>query len=143
MTVHSILEAKGRDVFTATPDLSLRDLAVILADKLIGAVAVTGAEGQVLGIISERDIVRAVAKAGPAALDAPISAHMTHKVISCTPDTTVETIMEAMTRGRFRHMPVMDGGRLAGFISINDVVKHRLAEMEGEQKALREYITSA
>lgn len=143
MTVHRILETKGREVITSTPDRSLRDLAVMLAEKRIGAVAVTDAGGTVLGIISERDIVRAVARAGAAALDAPISSHMTQKVISCTPDTTVETIMEAMTRGHFRHMPVMDGGRLAGFISINDVVKHRLAEMEGEQKALREYITSA
>jgi CBS domain-containing protein len=143
MTVKSILGAKGRDVITASPASTLQDLANTLAGKRIGAIVVAGPGGEVLGIISERDVVKAVAAAGAAALSAPVSAHMTAKVVTCGEDQTIVSVMEHMTNGRFRHMPVVRDGRLIGIVSIGDIVKHRVAEMEHEQQALKEYIASA
>ncbi len=143
MTVKSILGAKGRDVITASPASTLQDLANTLAGKRIGAIVVAGTGGEVLGIISERDVVKAVAAAGAAALSAPVSAHMTAKVVTCGEDQTIVSVMEEMTKGRFRHMPVLKDGRLIGIVSIGDNVKHRVAEMESEQQALKEYIHSA
>ena len=143
MTVKSILGAKGRDVITASPASTLQDLANTLAGKRIGAIVVAGPGGEVLGIISERDVVKAVAAAGAAALSAPVSAHMTAKVVTCGEDQTIVSVMEEMTKGRFRHMPVLKDGRLIGIVSIGDIVKHRVAEMESEQQALKEYIHSA
>ena len=102
---------------------------------------VAGADGKVLGILSERDIVRALAK-GAGTLQDPVSRYMTPKVVTCTVDTLVVDAMEEMTNGRFRHLPVVEGGKLAGIISIGDVVKHRLAEIQHETEALREYITA-
>ena len=102
---------------------------------------VTGADGKVLGILSERDIVRALAQ-GAVALEHPVSRYMTAKVVTCTIDTLVVDVMEDMTNGRFRHLPIVENGRLAGIISIGDVVKHRLAEIQHETEALREYITA-
>lgn len=143
MTVKSILGAKGRDVITASPSATLQELANLLAGKRIGAIVVAGAGGEVLGIISERDVVKAVAAAGAGALAAPVSAHMTTKVVTCGEDQTIVSVMEQMTEGRFRHMPVVREGRLIGIVSIGDIVKHRVAEMESEQQALKEYIASA
>jgi CBS domain-containing protein len=142
MTISRILETKGRDVVTIQPHRRVSEAVSLLAERRIGAVVVTGADGQVLGILSERDIVRALAS-GPATLDDPVSRYMTAKVITCTHDTLVVDAMEEMTDGRFRHLPVVENGRLAGIISIGDVVKHRLAEIQNETKALREYITTA
>jgi CBS domain-containing protein len=142
MTVKSILGAKGREVITASPSSTLQDLAGTLAGKRIGAIVVAGPDGEVLGIISERDVVKAVAAAGAAALSAPVSAHMTAKVVTCSEDQTIVSVMEDMTKGRFRHMPVLREGRLIGIVSIGDIVKHRVAEMENEQRALKEYIHS-
>ena len=102
---------------------------------------VGGDDGAVLGILSERDIVRALA-AGADALQHPVSRYMTAEVVTCAPDMLIIDVMEEMTAGRFRHMPVMEGGRLAGIVSIGDVVKHRLDEMQHETQALREYITT-
>ena len=143
MTVKSILGAKGRDVITASPASTLQDLANTLAGKRIGAIVVAGTGGEVLGIISERDVVKALAAAGAAALSAPVSAHMTAKVVTCGEDQTIVSVMEEMTKGRFRHMPVLKDGRLIGIVSIGDIVKHRVAEMVSEQQALKEYIHSA
>ena len=143
MTVKSILATKGRDVATAAPDLSMQDLARALADRRIGAMIVTGGGGEVVGIVSERDVVRALARGGAAALAEPVSRHMTAKVVTCREDHTIVQVMELMTNGRFRHMPVTQDGRLVGVVSIGDIVKHRVAEMENEQKALKEYIASA
>ncbi len=142
MTVRHILAQKGGDVVTIPPHRTLGEAARLLAEKRIGAIVVAGAAGEVLGILSERDIVRAVAE-GPEALHSPASAHMTAKVITCTPETPVTDLMEEMTQGRFRHLPVIVGGRLAGIVSIGDVVKHRLAEIESETNAMREYIATA
>ncbi len=141
MTIARILSVKGRDVVTIQPHRLISDAISLLAERRIGAVVVTGADGKVLGILSERDIVRALA-AGPAALQDAVSRYMTAKVITCTAETLVVDAMEDMTNGRFRHLPVVEQGRLAGIISIGDVVKHRLAEIQHETEALREYITA-
>lgn len=140
MTVGRILAAKGRDVVTIPPHRTLTDAVQLLAEKRIGAIVVAGSDGRVLGILSERDIVKALA-AGSHVMGDPVSRYMTAKVVTCGPDSLIVDIMEEMTSGRFRHVPVIDGGRLAGIISIGDVVKHRLAEFEHETEALREYIT--
>jgi CBS domain-containing protein len=140
MTVARIMKDKGQVVITALPHRTLKEVVDILATKRIGAVVVTGADNQIKGIISERDIVRAIAKGGAAALDDAISVHMTHKVVTCSSHDHISHVMAEMTRGRFRHMPVVDGGRLCGVISIGDVVKIRIEESEAESRSLREYI---
>jgi CBS domain-containing protein len=143
MTVKAILATKGSDVITIEPAADLAAAAKLLAEKRIGAVLVTGAEGRVVGILSERDIVRAVAVRGPDALRVPLSEVMTRKVVTCTQAETVSVIMERMTAGKFRHVPVVEQEKLIGVISIGDVVKHRLQEMEQESSALRDYIQTA
>ena len=143
MTVGIILAAKGREVVCIQPTASLADAARLLAEKRIGAVVVLGAEHRVIGILSERDIVRALAERGAAALTEPVSCTMSRKVTTCHETETAITIMGRMTEGKFRHVPVVDQGRLTGIISIGDVVKHRLHEMEREAAALHDYIQTA
>lgn len=142
MTVRAILDSKGHDVLTIRPDSSLRDAVQLLAEHRIGAVVVTDSVGQVAGILSERDVVRVIGKDGPGRLDDAISTVMTAKVITCNGTETVHEVMELMTGGRFRHIPVVERGRLVGIISIGDVVKYRVAEMERESQTMREYIMS-
>jgi CBS domain-containing protein len=143
MTVKAILSRKGNDVITIEPTVSLSAAVQILAEHRIGAVVVVGADGQVAGILSERDIVRAVAQRGPGALQEAVEQVMTRKVVTCSESDTVAELMERMTKGKFRHIPVIERGKLAGLVSIGDVVKHRLEEMEHESNALREYILTA
>lgn len=143
MSVATILAAKGGDVTVTQPHRTLQEVANLLAEKGIGAVIVTGGDGEVLGILSERDIVRAIGRHGDAVLREPASKFMTAKVVTATPTESIEHVMELMTAGRFRHLPVLDHGRLAGVISIGDVVKHRLDGLETEHRAMREYIASA
>jgi CBS domain-containing protein len=143
MTVKAILSRKGNDVLTIDPNATLAAAIKLLADRRIGAVVITGADRQVIGILSERDIVRAFAASGPAALDEQVGQVMTRKVMTCDEAETVSSLMERMTQGKFRHLPVVERGRLAGIVSIGDVVKHRLEEMEKESSALREYILTA
>jgi CBS domain-containing protein len=143
MTVKAILSRKGRDVLTIAPTASLSEAVKLLAERRIGAVVVTGPDDRVAGILSERDIVRTLGERGPAALDDNVAAVMTRKVTTCTESDTIAVIMERMTAGKFRHMPVVDQGKLAGVISIGDVVKFRVEEIEGETEALREYIATA
>ena len=142
MTVKAILSRKGRDVLTIAPTASSLEAVKLLAGG-IGAVIVTGPDDRVAGILSERDIVRTLAARGPAALDDNVAAVMTRKVTTCTEADTIAAVMERMTAGKFRHMPVVDQGKLAGVISIGDVVKYRVEEIEGETEALREYIATA
>jgi len=113
-----------------------------LAERKIGAVLVLQA-GRIEGILSERDVVRVLGERGASVLEEPVSAVMTHKVVSCKQSDTVSAIMEMMTRGKFRHLPVLDGERVVGLISIGDIVKWRVQEYEHEQEALREYIKTA
>jgi CBS domain-containing protein len=143
MTVAHILAIKGRDVVTAAPDSTVADIAKVLASRGIGAAIITGAERQVLGIISERDIVRAVASGGTLALSDIASRHMTTKLVLGSDEMTVTQAMAHMTAGRFRHLPIVNNGALAGLVSIGDIVKHRLAQIESESNALRDYIATA
>ena len=143
MTVSIILAGKGRDVVTIEPGASLAEAIRMLAEKRIGAALVLGADRRIAGILSERDIVRALAERGAPALDEPVSGAMTRKVSICNERETISAIMERMTAGKFRHVPVVDQGRLVGMVSIGDVVKHRLQEMERDSTAMRDYILTA
>ena len=143
MTVKAILSRKGGDVVTIAPTASLSEAVKLLAERRIGAIVVTGPDNRVAGILSERDIVRMMSERGHAALDDNVGSVMTRKVTTCTESDTIAVIMERMTEGKFRHMPVVDQGRLVGVISIGDVVKWRVGEYEREQEALREYIKTA
>jgi len=143
MTVRTILAGKGRDVITIEPTASLHAAARLLSENRIGAALVLGADRRIVGIISERDIVRVLSERGPAVLDEPVSQVMTRKVWTCHEGETVSTIMARMTAGKFRHVPVVDQGQLVGVVSIGDVVKHRLQEMERESAAMRDYILTA
>jgi CBS domain-containing protein len=143
MTVSIILAGKGREVVSIDPSVPLASAVALLAEKRIGAVLILGAGHRVAGILSERDIVRALAERGAAALEEPVSRTMTRKVSACARGETVSSIMERMTDGKFRHMPVVEQGELVGIVSIGDVVKHRLREMERDSVAMRDYILSA
>ena len=143
MTVKAILSVKGTEVLTIEPTTSLAAAAKLLAERKIGALVVTGPDQRVVGIVSERDIVQELAAHGPAALDLALTVVMTRKVTTCSASDTISSVMERMTAGKFRHLPVLEQGRLAGIVSIGDVVKHRLQEMEREQSALRDYIQTA
>ena len=143
MTVNDILLHKGSDVITIEPTASVGAAVRMLAQHRIGALLVTGADYHIVGIISERDIVRVLDQRGPAVLNAPVAEVMTRKVVTCDRRETIVDIMERMTTGKFRHVPVVEHGRLAGLVSIGDVVKVRLSQLEHEQNALREYIRTA
>lgn len=143
MTVTAILSSKGSEVVCIEPTATLAAAARILAERRIGALVVLGAGGRISGILSERDIVRSVGLRGVAALDENVGQQMTRSVATCTVDDTIESIMERMTNGKFRHMPVLAQNRLSGIVSIGDVVKDRLAAMEQETEAMRDYIQSA
>lgn len=143
MTVASILNTKGRDVITASSSATAGDICKLLSEKRIGAVVITDAKRHIEGIVSERDIVRVVGAEGPQALDKPVTAVMTRTVITCSEGDTINSVMARMSAGRFRHMPVVSGGKLSGLISIGDVVKHRIAQVEQEAEQMRNYIAMA
>jgi len=143
MTVKAILSRKGGDVVTIAPTANLTAAVRLLAERRIGAVIVTGPDNRVAGILSELDIVRTLSERGPAALDENVGTVMTRKVTTCTETDTIAFIMERMTEGKFRHLPVVDQGRLVGVISIGDVVKYRMEEVVHDADALREYIATA
>lgn len=143
MIVRHILDQKGREVTTAAPTATTGEIVRILTEKRIGGVVITGAGDRIVGIVSERDIVRALARGGAAILDEPVSTIMTRTVVTCTADETMNEIMRRMTEGKFRHVPVVEGESLVGIISIGDAVKHRLGELEAEANAMRDYIVMA
>jgi CBS domain-containing protein len=143
MTVKTILAGKGRDVHTIEPTATLATAARTMTAKAIGALVVLGPDHRVIGIVSERDIVRALAERGAGVLAEPLAQVMTRKVVSCGLAETVGGVMERMTTGKFRHVPVIEQGELVGLVSIGDVVKHRLKQMEQESAALRDYIQTA
>jgi CBS domain-containing protein len=143
MNVSSILAAKGGDVITIEPTATIAAAAALLTEKRIGALVIVGAGGRVAGILSERDIVHTLAKRGRQALDEPLSQAMTREVATCGPDDEITSLMERMTDGKFRHMPVIHAGKLAGIVSIGDIVKQRVDEMERESEAMRGYIQTA
>jgi CBS domain-containing protein len=143
MNVSSILAAKGGDVITIEPTATIAAAAALLTEKRIGALVIVGAGGRVAGILSERDIVHTLAKRGRQALDEPLSQAMTREVATCGPDDEITSLMERMTDGKFRHMPVIHAGKIAGIVSIGDIVKQRVDEMERESEAMRGYIQTA
>jgi CBS domain-containing protein len=143
MNVKAILAAKGGEIVCIEPTADLAAATQLLSANRIGAVLIKGAGGHIAGILSERDIVRALSQHGPAALSLPIGQVMTREVTTCTEEDNIATIMERMTDGKFRHMPVVSKGKLVGLISIGDVVKQRVEEIERESDALRDYIRTA
>jgi CBS domain-containing protein len=142
MTVRAILDSKGHQIQSVEPEAKLSVAIKILAERKIGAVLAMS-KGHIEGILSERDIVRVLGERGAAVLDEPVSAVMTRKVISCRQADTVAAIMEMMTTGKFRHLPVVEDDKVVGLISIGDIVKWRVKEYELEQEALRDYIKTA
>ncbi len=142
MQVSVVLQAKGSAVITVTPETATSGAVAVLAEHRIGAVVVSADGERIDGVLSERDVVRALAADGPAALDQPVSHWMTNEVVSCRPETTVEELMTTMTERRIRHVPVVVNGRLVGVISIGDVVKDRISVLEHETQAMHDYISN-
>lgn len=142
MNIAQILKAKGRAVATARPDATLLEIVNKLAQKKIGAIVIVGDNGEVAGIISERDVIRRLGERGGEALKEPVSQSMTSSVTSCHETSTLDEMMEVMTQGRFRHVPVLEDGALVGIVSIGDIVKHHIAEVEMEVTAMRGYFVT-
>jgi CBS domain-containing protein len=143
MNVKAILDGKGRSVQTIGPNETLATAVNALADHRIGALVITNGDRKIVGILSERDIVRVIAKHGAAALDQSVRQAMTSKVNICNESHTINQVMEIMTQGRFRHLPVEKDGELDGIISIGDVVKKRIEEVEREAEEIKQYIATA
>ncbi|MCU1354322.1 MAG: hypothetical protein JWM05_3531 [Acidimicrobiales bacterium] len=141
MQVSVLLQAKGSTVVMVSPEATTAEVAATLTEHRIGAVVVSADGTHIDGVLSERDIVRALAARGAPALDEPASRIMTAEVLTCEPDTTVEQVMALMTENRVRHVPVLVDGELAGLISIGDVVKDRISVLESETEALQSYIS--
>ena len=141
MLVAQILKVKGDMVFTVSPDETVVAAAALLNSRRVGAMVVIE-RGEVVGILSERDLVRLVAEGGEDALSLPISHCMTREVVFATPQETVDSLMSRMTDRRMRHLPVLDGGRLAGIVSIGDLVKYKISEIEAEADGLKAYIAA-
>ena len=142
MTVRSILNTKGHQIMSVAPDAKLAAAVKLLAEKKIGAVLVMD-QSRLEGILSERDIVRVLGERGAGVLEEPVSQVMTRKVVTCKETDTVAELMEMMTKGKFRHLPVLENNKVVGLISIGDIVKRRVQEYESEQEALRDYIKTA
>ncbi len=137
MLVQQILRSKKQhDVVTVTPDMTVSDAVALLSERRIGTVVVSQGGTAADGILSERDIVREIGRRGVGCLDEPVSQMMTADPKTCTPGDTADHVLQRMTAGRFRHLPVMEGGKMIGLISIGDVVKARLSELETEKGAL-------
>ena len=143
MTVAHILEGKSAGIVTLAPNKSVRDALALLAEKRIGTVVISPDGTRIAGILSERDIVRELAERGAEILDEPVEALMTADVQTCTAHENVRRLLERMTEGRFRHMPVVEDGRLVGIVSLGDAVKYRLEEVRDERNALRDFVAGA
>jgi CBS domain-containing protein len=143
MRISDVLRTKGGDVVTVPPDTQVRRLVAVLGEHGIGAVVVSADGRTVDGIVSERDVVRALSDRGVDMLDEPVSGIQTTEVHTCDPDARIEDLMRLMTDQRIRHVPVVSDGALSGIISIGDVVKNRIQELESESAALNDYIATA
>ncbi|PHZ83493.1 CBS domain-containing protein [Paremcibacter congregatus] len=143
MYVRNVLQHKGHDIISVAPDNSLQEVAKTLRENKIGAVLVCEKAGRMCGVLSERDIIIAIAKHGGVILEGKVAEFMTEGVYTCSLDDEIKTVMEQMTRRRVRHLPVVEDGNVVGMISIGDVVKQRMAETEAESEALKTYITTA
>ncbi len=142
MFVSDILAQKGGLVFSVTPGTSVAQLSQQLSTRRIGSMLVLDGEGAVAGIVSERDLVRALASHGAKAMELEARQVMTREVVTCDPDDSIDEVMQTMTSGRFRHLPVVRHGELLGLVSIGDVVKARLEEAKHETEALKAYIVA-
>ncbi len=142
MNVATLLRRKGRSVVTAKPDMTLHEVASILAAHRIGAVVVMGPGGAIGGIVSERDIVQAVAREGETVLNGPVENVMTRDVITCRENSSIHEVMGIMTERRVRHLPVLEDGALVGIVSINDVIVRHVQDVEREASAMRSYISA-
>jgi CBS domain-containing protein len=142
MNVAAILKLKDRRVVTAKPDTSLLEIAKSLGQHDIGCIVIEGDDGKIAGIVSERDLVRVISQVGAKVLKEPVESCMTKKVVTAREGDTIDRIMAEMTTHRFRHMPVVEGGRLIGLVSIGDVVKMRIAEVDMGAADMRNYINS-
>ena len=142
MTIGFIMQNHGTDIFTASPSDSVNDVTAKLAEKRIGALPVVE-DGRIVGIFSERDVIYGLAAHGPAMMDKKVGDVMTSPAITVTADTPILSALSLMTRRRIRHLPVADGDRLVGFVSIGDLVKHRIERIEAEASAMRDYIQMA
>ncbi|MBB4953375.1 CBS domain-containing protein [Agrobacterium vitis] len=140
VTVRNILAEKGRNVVTIGPTVSVAEAARVLYHNKIGAVVIVGMEGRIAGIFTERDLATAIGRLGHEAMDLPVSKLMTANVFRCTEDTTVNQLMQMMSSKRFRHVPVESSGQLIGIVSIGDVVKQRIREVELEAEHIKAYI---
>lgn len=143
MNVDAILRAKGAGVETSRPDWTVLQAVQKLTELSVGALVVSADGQHISGIISERDVMRQIARGGPSILDTRVDEIMVRDVITCTRNDTVNHLMTVMTEHRVRHLPVVDDGLLVGIVSIGDVVKRRIEETEHEAEALRQYITTA
>ena len=143
MSIHSILAHKGQSIISVTPNASIAEVTHVLAEHRIGAVLVCNERGDLMGILSERDIVASLAAHGASALDHTAERLMTRHVTTATSRTTVAEAMQMMTNGRFRHLPVLEHGRVVGVISIGDVVKARMSQQEQEVDSLKAYVSGA
>jgi CBS domain-containing protein len=139
MHVAAILKLKGRNVVTTTADKSMLEIANLLSQHAIGCIVIVGDDSKVVGIVSERDLMRAIGQAGPKVLKRPVSNFMTKTVFTAREDDTIDRAMSEMTTRRFRHMPVVERGRLIGLVSIGDMVKMQMSETDMEAAAVREY----
>lgn len=142
MLIEHILQQKGRVVVTITAAEPVEQAVATLRQHNIGAIVVAGDDGGVAGIISERDVVRALATDGPAALGRAVGDLMSREVTTCRPRATADELMKVMTERRIRHIPVVDGQALVGIVSIGDVVKSRIGELEDEAETLHDYLSS-
>jgi CBS domain-containing protein len=143
MTVARILRDKGHEVASVQPHHTLKEVVARLAEKRVGALIVSDSTRAPLGIVSERDIIRVLAQHGAAVLDEPVSKYMTRRVHTVTEDAAIDEVMSIMTRGRFRHMPVVENGGVIGIVSIGDIVARHVDMLKHEREALKEYIASA
>lgn len=143
MFVHQILSNKGGDIVTIAPSAKLDDVAKLISEKRIGAVVVLDDSAHIAGILSERDITRGLAEHGADVLTMSADQIMTANVVTCQPDDGVDRLMEKMTTGRFRHLPVVEKGKMVGIVSIGDIVKSRLEQLEAEASQLQDYIAGA
>ncbi|ABI76577.1 CBS domain protein [Hyphomonas neptunium ATCC 15444] len=142
MIIEQILNDKGREVITLRADDTLREAARLLDERRIGAVVTLDADGEIVGVLSERDIVRQFARQGEGALDMPVGNAMTRAVITISADAEVDEALQLMTDRRIRHLPVVRNSRLTGFVSIGDLVKWKIAETQAEAEAMKSYLSS-
>ena len=142
MIVEQILNDKGREVFTLKAGITLKDAAILMDERKIGAVVALDEDDRIVGVLSERDIVRQVARHGASALEMEVGSAMTRAVVTVHSETAIDEALQTMTDRRIRHLPVVHNDRLTGFVSIGDLVKWKIAETEAEAKAMKSYLSA-